>query len=793
MANQQSNNSLSAQMLSPSDILSHFPGKHTKAGKNSYRVKCPCHNGSSDNSLSLMFLSDKVLIHDFGGCDTESILGCVGLSWSDIGCAARKDQKEAWRSRLEYGQKKKYGETAHIVAIYDYIDERGVYLYSKIRIEWNTDGKRQKKTPYIHIDYATDSYSWGAGTDERVLFYLPSLLRALDRKEAVAICEGEKDAVTLRKAGWNVTTPGGSDDWKKEYAKYFVGARVFIFPDNDNPGMKFCKQVMNSLRDYAHSVCVVPTSEESGGDVTDYFQSECSGDVETLKKNLQVLANHYANYLFDDPENNTDCGRSGIRYAPWINAVPAKDKEGMYAGIKVTFGSEGYLSDSIIRKMPYIIVRNEGDDKDIVYMYRGGCYQLSNSATIKAGVKRYLITAHVKDSRLNAVKNLIIATNEHRKTFEDLDNDPGIINFQNGIYDVKQKKLVRHSEKNLSTIQLQADYRPDAHDAPTFYRFIDDLCRGVDGEVDQSRKMVLQEYGGYVLSNYAGIKKCLILYSEHGDTGKSQYLGLLSELLGLDKVANVSIQDMNERGGNRFLMGSIVGKRLICNGDQKRADVEDSSIFKQLTGGDAIKSERKGKDSFIYRFKGALMMGCNGLPNFIDDKGGHLYDRLLIVPCDNIVAPERRDPGILSKMLSERSAVVNWFLEGLHRLIENGMRFTNCEAAEKTKQAYRENQDTVYQFIRQYYVITRNRSDKIKTSDFHTGYYSFCEDEGIDVKFQVKRHNLKKRMSAEGVSVGTVNGYEMYVGIREKTPDEVDFEAVQDNEAPFDEGKNQVD
>lgn len=133
---------------------------------------------------------------------------------------------------------------------------------------------------------------------------------------------------------------------------------------------------------------------------------------------------------------------------------------------------------------------------------------------------------------------------------------------------------------------------------------------------------------------------------------KTQFINLLSAMLGNDKTANVPIQNMNEE--SKFALGEIVGKRLINVGDQTSSEIKDSSIFKQLTGGDEIKCEKKGKQPFNYRYDGGIIIACNNLPTFTDDKGGHLFERLCIVPCTNTIARERRDVFLLDKMLKEK-------------------------------------------------------------------------------------------------------------------------------------------
>ena len=149
-------------------------------------------------------------------------------------------------------------------------------------------------------------------------------------------------------------------------------------------------------------------------------------------------------------------------------------------------------------------------------------------------------------------------------------------------------------------------------------------------------------------------------------------------------------------------MGTALGKRMIINGDQTESDIGDSSYFKQLTGGDRTKMESKNKQPLMVRYRGGIMVGCNGLPSFMDDRGEHVFERLLLIMCTNVIPEEKRDAALLDKMKPEIPAIINWFLEGLKRLIANGYKFTRSKSAEDAVKEYRQRLDSVYRFINEW-------------------------------------------------------------------------------------------
>lgn len=708
--------------LTLQELLTHF-NVSKKIGNASYQCECPVHR---DNKASLTISEDKgkLLLHCHAGCETKDILEEVGLSFNDIG-----DYKPPqWRERLEFAQNKS------IEAVYDYYSDNGTYMYSKIRFEG-------KEIIYAAIDKKNDTFKYGRPGKQTVLYNLPALIKAVKEGYPVYIVEGEKDADTLRKLGYTATTPGGVKDWKKEYASYFTGARVIILPDNDEPGLELKDRIIKDLKHYAHSIRWTITSKIDKGDVTDYLIKE-----NHPKEDL--------NSLVAEAENIG---------APWLFIEGSGEKE------KLKINGD-ILADSISRTLHYLIVRKPDEEKDDIYIYESGVYVRCNRNKVKAFIRRYIPVGLASDNMINNVYNLLLCKEGNLCSYQDLDTDEQYINVRNGLYNLKTKQLNPHTPKLYSTIQLNCEYHPESSSRSVFTGYMNDLCSDIDGNVDEERKAVIQEFMGLILSNVkvSRTKLCFVLYSLLGNSGKSQLLNLINFLLGEDKIANIPLQQMNE--DSRFSLGSIVGKRLISVGDQTGNDVEDSSVFKQLTGGDPVKVEPKNKQPFSYFFNGAILISCNNLPNFKDDKGGHVFERLCIIPCTNTIPYEKRDGEILDKMLKERNAVFNWFLEGLHRLIDNNYKVTHSEACQEAIHDYRNKIDTVYRFLDEFYEITGEKMDMVSKSDFENDYIRWCNQNDYTA---ISKRNIKERMEKNGCPEGKANiqdkrGIMVYRNLKQK-------------------------
>jgi DNA primase len=208
--------------------LNDFLSKLNKVKKSGdkYMSLCPSHQ---DENLSLSITSDKekILVHCFAGCSTESVLQSLGLNVTDL-FFDHKMQKPK------------------IVKTYDYTDETGKLLFQVCRLEPKSFRQRHKDN--------SGQWVYSMSGVRRVLYHLSEVIKA----PALYFVEGEKDADNLIASGVVATTsPGGANAWRDEYAEPLYGKRVILIPDNDPPGHAYAGQVACSLRGKASVSCIL--------------------------------------------------------------------------------------------------------------------------------------------------------------------------------------------------------------------------------------------------------------------------------------------------------------------------------------------------------------------------------------------------------------------------------------------------------------------------------------------------------------------------------------------------------
>ncbi len=155
------------------------------------------------------------------------------------------------------------------VATYRYYDTRGNIIASVVRFE--PDGTRENKTfrPYCYrtIDGQT---KWILGApDLRPLYRLPEITLA----STVILVEGEGTAQALANIGIDATTAmqGANAPIEKTDWSPLVGKTVVIWPDNDEPGVTYAKNVAIKLTQIGCRVKVVapPSDKRSAWDAAD--------------------------------------------------------------------------------------------------------------------------------------------------------------------------------------------------------------------------------------------------------------------------------------------------------------------------------------------------------------------------------------------------------------------------------------------------------------------------------------------------------------------------------------------
>lgn len=695
------------------EFLSKFKKvKQTAPGQ--YICQCPAH---TDKKASLSIKDDtdgsgRILLSCHAGCSTADILTQVGLTFKDIQPGA----PEAEKKPLQKWQ-------INLTAEYHYTDEAGNYLYSKLRYEGpGIDGKQIR---YGRI--VDGKYTKGKGDVEAELYNVTALKDAIESGRTVYYVEGEKDVETLKELGLIAVTAGGTNDWRSKYARYFVGVHdLVIIQDNDHPGELLGSTVVKDLRDVVYKQRKIVPSKIEHGDVTDWVEDE-GGSREKL----------FALAADSEPIMASWVGEKGK-----INA--------------------SLLADAILDQNSIVVARNPGTRSDQVLWYKNGVYKTQSESEVQGEIDKY-IPPYISNPYTLSQTSKMITVRATAVSYDSINATENYINVRNGLIKLPEFELVPHSPDVLTTIQLTCNYDPAAT-APHWEKFKNDYCKDEDGVLDEEMLRLDKMKAGIILSSMYGyrLKGAFVQFSAEGNTGKSVDCDILTHLLGQDNTANVSFQEM---ANDRWATGRVWGKRLVVVGDQGRESIKDSSTFKQLTGGDAVSAELKGLQHFMYKFRGVILVSCNHLPVFEDDKGDHMSERLNFIHSRNVISEADRDIYLRDKLINEASGILNWALDGLKDFISNGDRLCHCKSSDRLMTEYRCRYDTFFAFLNEACTVTRDMSHYIKKVDLENEYEQFCLENDF---VALDKRNIKNRAASHGIPLKLLQGIQVYRGVQWK-------------------------
>lgn len=383
------------------------------------------------------------------------------------------------------------------------------------------------------------------------------------------------------------------------------------------------------------------------------------------------------------------------------------------------------------------LCRNEA----FVYTYNGEFWQLLNRDDLERflgeaaeRVGMYWIDARHFETKAKLAKQFLV--DAHLPTPQRREHVV-LINVKNGTLELGGPVgfVFRDFERSdFLTYQLPFDYDPDAV-CPRWQGFLDTVLP----DVDRSRQKVLAEFLGYVFARDLNLEKCLILYGM-GSNGKSVFFNVTSALLGPDNVANVSLESLSK---SEYYRATLANKLLNYSSEiSSRLQAEK---FKQMTSGEPIEARLPYGQPMILKNYARLAFNSNELPRDVEHSEA-FFRRFLIVPFDVTITDDQRDTNLAKTIIAcELSGVLNWMLDGLHRLLEqNG--FTKSAAVDAALEIFRRESDSVAMFVEDegYQISAR---DSLYLKALYLEYRSYCQDNGMK---PCGAKTMAKRLESQG-------------------------------------------
>ncbi|MDK0760019.1 phage/plasmid primase, P4 family [Clostridium perfringens] len=381
-----------------------------------------------------------------------------------------------------------------------------------------------------------------------------------------------------------------------------------------------------------------------------------------------------------------------------------------------------------LKFLPFVLAKHLSETRDVYYggesflIYENGVYNISGEK--EAGriimdymLPNYCIMASIRDCREQW--DILVS-----KDFDDFNRNPYLVNVRNGLLDIRNMSFKEHTPSYLSTVQLNVEYNPQV-DCPQFKKFLNEV-------LDCKLIPLVQEIVGYLLTTNTASQKAFVFWGP-ARTGKSTLLWVVEYLLlGKKNVSNIPWQEI----GDKFKTAELLGKLANVFSDLPSKSIDDTGIFKVVTGEDYLMAEKKNKNPFKFKPFARLVFSCNELPrNYVDRTEG-FYRRLIIVPFNRQIEKNKIDKALKYKFQREKEGIFNWALEGLKRLYENNFEFSENELTDGVKKEYKRENNNVISFVEECCELDGLFS--CSRIEIYEAYKEFCVEAGLKALSQIK-------------------------------------------------------
>ncbi|WP_292377483.1 phage/plasmid primase, P4 family [Methanosarcina sp. UBA289] len=360
-------------------------------------------------------------------------------------------------------------------------------------------------------------------------------------------------------------------------------------------------------------------------------------------------------------------------------------------------GDKDKKTATMERSVKYFHLLRKGEQQDVAskeFLKKYPCVHVTGYglATYREGIYVPMTPEETKQKLLSLIKewgyaptaselkNILemIEIKAHRPEtlFINADN-PELVALDNGILNLLTGELTEYTPDIVIFNKLPVTYDPHATHKPIFDKFIGEVFEG-----NEAGKKAYQEFGGYCLYRAFPIHAFCVFIGTGGN-GKSQLIAILVGMLGgNENITSYSMQDFFSPK-EPSIIAAHHNKMANLSSETDQDAIKSTKTGKALTGGDAVTARKLYCNPFTFVSHSKALFSANSAPE-IEDNTGALVDRMIpILLKKKFRGTEGEVLQIGEKIAQseEMPAVLNWFIEGFKRLMEQ-KKFTRAQCAE---------------------------------------------------------------------------------------------------------------
>ena len=390
-----------------------------------------------------------------------------------------------------------------------------------------------------------------------------------------------------------------------------------------------------------------------------------------------------------------------------------------------------------ILKRKYIIKVIDTPKRDEIHVYHAngkykGLYKDNGLNVLKKDIREGLGMAYNENKAIQIISRLTIDNIIGKDEFFNQNLEyPYLCAVNNGIIDLKTKKILPFSPKYYFFNKIPHDYVPNAK-CPRIQKFFYELVN------EKEYVDTLQELFGFVLVRNYFDAKAFMFEGKTAGNGKSVIMKLFELFVGTDLYVTRKISDMDK---DSRMIYDLFGKLINYSPEVNESALNNSGCFKDITGNDKITIDRKHISSISFYNYAKLIFTANELPIPKNPDEG-FWRRWVKIPFNNKFVSEAeyekypenkrknifiKDQHIIDKISieEEMEGLLIYAIEGLHRYLNNGS-FTCEKPVDELKLDWESKSKSVVGFLKEYFV--KDTGYKVRKDVFRYMYGNYCDE-----------------------------------------------------------------
>jgi P4 family phage/plasmid primase-like protien len=311
------------------------------------------------------------------------------------------------------------------------------------------------------------------------------------------------------------------------------------------------------------------------------------------------------------------------------------------------------------------------------------------------------------------------------------------------------------------------DVTPRVMPTPEFDKFLHETFKSEVADEEAQQIALVQEIAGSIMLGLMHrYQKAVLFYDEYGRSGKGTLESILRRLVPKLFVTAVSPFQWD----HEYFLVQLAGSRLNVVGEVPDNKPIPAAIFKSVIGGDLITGRNPAGRPIAFK-NGAAHLFMSNHPISSRDHSEAFFARWVMVHFLNsrLQSGLPLDPGLGDRIASqELPGIAHWAIQGAKRLLQNN-GFSRTASHDRLMAKWRRSNSSVEEFIHDDCELGSHY--KTLRADLYSSYKGWCFDNGRTAFSKSRMKDLLQANVALGISWASLNGHEIFRGVRLK-PDE---------------------